>query len=283
MECIIRADNIILDYPKLNAFQNRVNLHYYYADKDLEDKNNLGDFLSKIIVEWMLEKQGIALESKTKVKKHIYAIGSILLMGYQNASIWGTGFPFEPTFLRSLPHRYPLRKLDIRCVRGPYTKRTMERLGHYCPEYYGDPAVLMPLIYQPETSQKEKEEYVIIPHYSTEDVIRHKISDNNIISMNTTNYKEVIDKICAAKKVISSSLHGIILAEAYGIPAIFYQDRPERFNYKYADWYASTGRSDFKCETDLNRAMQISPPMLPGLEFMRKTLLETFPYDLWEN
>lgn len=178
-------------------------------------------------------------------------------------------------------HRYPFRKLDIRCVRGPLTKKTMERLGHQCPAVYGDPAVLMPLIYQPENKTKTLE-YLVIPHFSTEKALRQKLPQENIASMNTTDYKTVIDKICSAKKVISSSLHGIILAEAYGVPAIFFQDRPERFNYKYADWYGSTNRDAFPGVETIEEALRCACPKLPDLEVMQKQLIDTFPYDLWE-
>lgn len=104
----------------------------------------------------------------------------------------------------------------------------------------------------------------------------------NVVSMNTTDYKTVIDKICSAKMVISSSLHGIILAEAYGVPAVFYQDRPERFNYKYADWYGSTGREDFFVAQSIQEAMSQTGLKVPDLKTMQENLIHTFPYDLWE-
>ena len=40
-----------------------------------------------------------------------------------------------------------------------------------------------------------------------------------------------------AKLVISSSLHGIILAETYGIPAILLMDKVTNNMFKYNDYY----------------------------------------------
>lgn len=98
--------------------------------------------------------------------------------------------------------------------------------------------------------------------------------------MKTDNYKSVIDAICSSEVVLSSSLHGLILAESYGVPAVFFQDRPDRFNFKYEDWYRSTGREFQVCHS-LEEARYANPIELPELDGLRKGLLDSFPYDLW--
>lgn len=45
-------------------------------------------------------------------------------------------------------------------------------------------------------------------------------------------------------EVYSSSLHGIILAEAYGVPAVMFRSYDKSVDFKYLDYYASTGRYD---------------------------------------
>jgi pyruvyltransferase len=165
MLSFLQKNRIILDYPSVKSRDNRVNLHYYFADEGLAEKN-LGDYLSIVVVDWMLRKEGMSLDTCIQGKKHLYAIGSIILMGYQNCTIWGTGFPFAPSLLRGLPHRYPFRKLDVRSVRGPRTRDVMLALGHSAPKIYGDPAILMPYIYTP-TYREKKTDYVVIPHFST--------------------------------------------------------------------------------------------------------------------
>ena len=278
------SDYIILHYKNLRTCRNKVNLHRYISgiENNKPETENLGDYLSNIVVKWLLKQKKIDFSTaKVNHKKHLYAIGSILLMGYQKATIWGSGMPYEPCFFRSFFHRDFFRKLDIRCCRGPLTRNTLLKLGHNCPEVYGDPAALMPLIYNPP---KNKEfEFIIIPHYSKYFETKKEYCDGIVLNMETKNYKYVIDNICKAQKVISSSLHGLILAEAYGVPAIFYQDRPNRFNYKYEDWYLSTGRNNCNCKT-LTEAISFSNDnllKLPNLEKMQKDLIDSFPYDLW--
>ena len=115
-----------------------------------------------------------------------------------------------------------------------------------------------------------------------ENTIRKIIPEDHIISMKTKDYKKVINKICSAKVVVSSSLHGIILAEAYGIPAVFVQDRPEKFNFKYQDWYESTNRT-MEVYTNLEKALTVEKKEVPDLNQMRKNLIDSFPYDLWNS
>ena len=139
----------------------------------------------------------------------------------------------------------------------------------------------MPMIYRPKEAVHT--DYVIIPHYSVEDKTRSEYGTDRIISMNTKDYASVIDRICASNKVISSSLHGIILAEAYGIPAVFYQDREQRFNYKYEDWYQSTGRNCVSPCDSIDSAMKKTTDKSASgrIKDMQDQLIETFPKYLW--
>ena len=264
----------MLNYPDKKASENEVNLDRFFP----EEGENCGDFLSEVCVKYLLEKEKKSNNSN-KDFCHLYAIGSILQMGYQDACIWGTGFAFELDNLRSKLHSSKVRKLDVRAVRGPKTRSQLLSLGHECPEIYGDPAIIMPLIYTPQTDKTQ--EYIIIPHFSMFEQTREKYPEVCVINMDTADYKYVIDKICSAKKVITSSLHGIILAETYGVPAVYYSDRPERFQYKYEDWYESTNRK-IDAAKSVEEAVNKQPPVLPELDEMRKNLIKAFPYDLWK-
>lgn len=260
-----------------------VNLHYWHSGTEIGDsaKNNLGDDLSPIIVGYMLSQKGLTLNTEIKGTKHLYAVGSVISMGYQSATIWGSGFLLDLTWIRRIFHHYPLRKLDVRAVRGPMDRELLIKLGHKCPEVYGDPGMLLPYLYSPQNIEK-KRDYIIIPHFSKEREYRAKYGDDNIVSMITDNYQNVVDRILESRKVISSSLHGIIITEAYGTPAVFLHDRKGNRDFKYDDYYASTGRENYISADSVEEAIKMTPMPLPtNLKQLQEDLIAAFPYDLW--
>ncbi len=288
MNLVINANNMMMYYPDVKPQKNRVNLHLHDVKKtgwSYYDNGkypvNLGDYLGKVIVDWMLEKRGMSLNDEVIGVKHLITVGSGGLKMFQDATIWGTGIYGGHTNKWSERfHNAKHRKLDIRAVRGPLTRQVYIDLGHKCPEVYGDPAILMPLIYKPLDFEK-KYDYLIIPQYTQETWLRRYIKGEYIISMNTDDYKAVIDKIVSCKYVISSSLHGIILAESYGVPAVYFNGRPGRQQFKFKDYYLGTGRTEFPLVTSLVEAYDSFPPQLPDLDKLRQGLLDSFPYDLW--
>lgn len=80
----------------------------------------------------------------------------------------------------------------------------------------------MPLLYTPIGGNCEK--VLIIPHHSKTSYYKEKY--DNVFDTNTRDWKSFVDEIVSSSKVISSSLHGIILAESYGIPAVLLDDVP---------------------------------------------------------
>ena len=125
-------------------------------------------------------------------------------------------------------------------------------------------------------------DYCVIPQYTTENEVRKYYTSNKIISMNTNDYKSVIDKIVSCEVVYSSSLHGIILAESYGVPAVFFRGIHPIIDFKYKDYYASTGRFNVPMANSLAEAFGTTPPELPQLSNLQQGLIDSFPYDLWE-
>lgn len=289
-QLIHNPDDVMLYYPDVKPKDNQVNIHIHDVIKtgyDYYDNGkypyNLGDVLAMPIINFMLDKRGVKADKVVSARKHLFTVGSGGLRSFQNTTVWGTGIMYDGLkgywFEKywNADHRH----LDIRAVRGPLTREVFIKLGHKCPEVYGDPGILMPLIYKPQ-NKEQSYEYMIIPQYTTENEVRKYYKDDVIISMNTNDYKSVIDRIVSCKKVYSSSLHGIILAEAYGIPAIFFRGIPAVIDFKYKDYYASTGRYDVPMANNLAEAFSFEAPELPDLSSLQQGLMESFPYDLWE-
>ena len=269
LQAFLLRNRIMLVDKWRKAKKNAVNLHWW---KWSGATQNVGDALSPVVVEYMMERNGIghdrSFDNKTR---HLYAIGSIVDTAYQNATVWGSGIlnGYRKLWWRKL------RSLDIRCVRGPETRNVLIANGYECPECYGDPALLMPLIYDPTKKPTYEKTY----EYK---VVRHVSYDNtspDSLSPSTTDYKEFIDELTKCKRIVSSSLHGIILAEAYGIPAVLLKHDLNMF--KYEDYYHSTGRYEFPIASTVEEALAIEPAPLPDLKPLQDNLIHAFPVDLW--
>ena len=198
------------------------------------------------------------------------AIGSIINHAKHNTTIWGSG-------IHDYNAKIPNVKFDIRAIRGPVSKKILEDNNITCPKIYGDPAILLPDFYNPKVLKTK--DYIIIPHYSKESNYKEY---NNVVSTITSDWKLFIQNILESKLVISGSLHGIILAEAYGIPAVLLQDIDQDY-LKYNDYYQSTGRPNYIKASSVTEALELNPEDIPDFYKMKKDLLQSFPFDLWNN
>ena len=261
---------------------------------------NIGDTLGPVVVDWVLRQKGIDPEKPVAQTRHLATIGSIIGRGKCDITVWGSGILKNDGSLkhsaemrlkrhRTLYHR----RMDFRAVRGPCTREIILAAGYQCPQVYGDPAVLMPLIYQPRPCQRKG--VCLIPHHRTSVSqeaggqytlqLRPETAESNAIFLldpKTDDYRAFIDTLVSAERVVTSSLHGIILAESYGIPTVFLDWGMDDQPTKFYDWYLSTGREPRRART-LEDALQAEPAELPRLDAMRQALLDTFPYDLWED
>ena len=136
------------------------------------------------------------------------------------------------------------------------------------------------MIYNPVVPKVR--ERLVIPQFIGEVRFRESHPDEYMISMNTNDYKTVINEILASEIVYTSSLHGIILAEAYGVPAVFFRGLPKYKDFKYLDYYFSTGRTGVLLADSFEEALSFPVPPLPSLLGLKENLLKSFPYDIWE-
>ena len=203
---------------------------------------NWGDKLNPDLVGRMSRRSVVnSLDPKRIQEAPVHlVIGSSL--GYSSARtvVWGSGFISAQQTLREAPKR-------ICAVRGPLSRERLLSLGIACPEVFGDPALLYPLFYLPKAEPRfdvgliqhcREAGEVSVPTFSSGISVR-------LIDI-CGGLRDVIDAILSCRCIISSSLHGVIAAHAYGVRAAWIRlsDRPKGDGFKFRDYWASVGRTN---------------------------------------
>jgi len=225
-------------------------LLYWWSERHIQKKDheNYGDLLGAYLVtkisgrpvKWVrAAKPGI----KNYFKPVHATIGSILSHLGKKTTVWGCG-------INHRDERIVARKLLA--VRGPLSRKRALENNLACPAIYGDPALLLPVYYQPVTAKTYT--VGIIPHIVDVEMVK-KLYENQpevaIIDFRTNNVEQTTDAITSCAHILSSSLHGIIVAHAYGIPAVQvrFSDRIHGDGVKYHDYLLAVGLEAYEPET----------------------------------
>lgn len=188
-----------------------------------EGVSNFGDELGPVI----LAKLGYDVERVPDIADaDVLACGSLLENAAQNAKpgaiVWGSG-------LMHGSHT-DLGHLDVRAVRGHLTAAACGLSG----VALGDPGALVPLLW-PRAARRTG--LGVVRHYI--DNRSYPWADAEISAAAPVD--EVIEFIGSCRRVASSSLHGLIVATAWGIPALrLPHSSVAGGDFKWADWLSSS-------------------------------------------
>ena len=178
---------------------------------------NFGDRLTP----WLLKKQEIHATWAPPSQARFFGCGSIadrIPEGYTGV-VWGSG----QLRARSI---ISLREAQVLAVRGPLTHEA---------GLYADPGLLCGL-YAPEVEKRYK--VGVLPHYI--EALPHQGQGLNI----RWKIEVLIDAAAKCERIISSSLHGLVLADSLGIPNMWvYSERVIGEGSKFRDYAASFGES----------------------------------------
>lgn len=161
------------------------------------------------------------VEATDERQKYVLT-GSILSTpGLINATVFGAGFiNHDDTFSGS--------NVEIKGVRGSLTLEKLKpKMVTWGDIIIGDPSYCLPFFYNPAPLKKYK--LGIIPHIADfEESYISKALERSISVIDlrmkdwetiTGTIERVIFQICQCDRIISESLHGLIVAAAYDIPA----------------------------------------------------------------
>lgn len=182
-------------------------------------------------------------------------VGSIIhMINREDMDIWGAGL------MRPLTAKSPLRKfkgIRVHAVRGHLTRHELQtKLGWEVPEVLGDPALLLPRHYTPRPRLNTEPKIAFVPHMSHRP--RFKTVDDHVFDV--VDVREdltlVVDAIANSAACVSTSLHGLIVAQTYGVPWVWLNITDAELgggDFKFRDFF-STLRGSTPARVDVTLA-----------------------------
>ena len=210
-----------------------------------------------------------------------FCAGSILRLAPPGSVVWGSGFGRGS-------HRFSPRPLDVRALRGTESLKKLRAEGLSIGDVpVGDPGLLLPVVLKRPAAEPVFE-VGFVPHYVDYDDLARRTGGCPCLDLKTADVPSVVEKLWQCRLVLSSSLHGLIVGHAYGIPAIWMKSgRLGSDDFKFRDYFSSVGiptyepvRMDRPLEEIVDSAKRLSSFALPRADTarLRRDLLSVAPF-----
>lgn len=215
-----------------------VAMHWYSA------KFNFGDWIGPQLVQAYTGRQPVQSDRPGVGGRVLYSVGSILhRVTRNNVDVWGSGL-MRPLTAKEIEVRSALKGVKIHAVRGKETRRELqESLGWDVPEVYGDPALLLPDIIHP--AEAPHGQVAVVPHYVHLPQLDLQGIGGRLVDVRG-DVKTVVEQLAGASAVVSSSLHGLIVAQAYGVPWVWLDVTDHQLggkDFKFEDFFTCLDRN----------------------------------------
>ena len=227
--------------------------------------NNFGDMLGPAVATALVPK-----EMTASTPSRLLSIGSVLHFAQDGDVVWGSGVNGKVT-----GELVGARRLDVRAVRGPLTARALSDRGIEAPNVFGDPGLLAPALFGVTRAARPTIEVTSLPNLHDLPYWR----DAPGLLSPRRDFMTVMTTIASSQLVVTSSLHGIVIADALGVPVAPVRPTAESM-FKYEDYYEGTGRRLPRFSETVGDASNGSAP---GLEWNSDLLIDAFPRDLWRT
>lgn len=232
-------NNTALVDPKNKNIQGLMPVFYW------DGTPNFGDVVGPYLISKITGKP--VLNIRNLQYSGIMAVGSIMQqLDRKDMIVWGSGLISKPTDekMKELKKYSP----EILSVRGRETAKILLEAGINIPDQsvYGDPALILPLFYKPSVSDSKK--IGICPHYIHKPHFLENITnkDNLKIIDVQKDMESVVDSISSSTVCVSTSLHGLIIAQAYGIPWVWLEVVDKNLtgnDFKFKDFFSTLDKS----------------------------------------
>tara|TARA_B110000977_G_C11089774_1_gene496267 strand:- start:4988 stop:5824 length:837 start_codon:yes stop_codon:yes gene_type:complete len=207
---------------------------YFYCN----ERENIGDSMVPYILEKTNALNYLKIENRLQNQLSssgsvLFSIGSVLQWANKRSVVWGSGLISKDSKPKGLPR--------LLAVRGKKTREVLE--GSYSVDLsgivLGDPGLLISKYYSPKNSKDYK--YGIVLHYVDKRLSwLFERDDVLIIDIETTNIELFCDCINRCENILSSSLHGLVIADSYSIPNAWIKLSDNIFgdDFKFYDYFS---------------------------------------------
>jgi len=241
---------------------------------------NFGDKLTKLLIEHFTKHEVTLISRKDTSKLDMIGVGSILHVvkrGGFRGKIWTTGF-MQPY------HRGDFTNCNVIAVRG---KLTLSKIKCKNKEkvIIGDGGLLCDQLY-PKNFEKQ---YVlgIIPHFidsNNEQINKFIDSSSDIVKIDICDQPpKIVEAVKKCQYILSSSLHGVILADSLNIPNDWIQisNKVHGKGFKFRDHYSIFNINNKKpilIDQEFNLSIivkKLQKYERPGIEMIKEKLKES--------
>lgn len=262
-------------YLQRLGFQQHRNLFWSWYEP-----RNFGDWIGPYLYEKITGMVPRYLKPRKSVKACFFASAGSILRHIQvddQAVVWGSGIiSQDDTFGRPR---------EVAAVRGPRSQERLHELGFKVPDVVGDPGILLPHFYQ-AASRPVPGRIGLIPHFFDLAGVRALASPDMHVVDVTRPVEQVVDDLTTCEFTLSTSLHGLIVSHAYGIPSVWCRSLKalDGDGTKFSDYLESVGLGkteallvDFSLSADRLRTF-VEFATLPRLSNLQERLLEVCPF-----
>lgn len=231
---------------------NYINAFYYLS-------NNFGDNLNHYLIKNLSGKPCVYNQ---RDEPHYIVCGTILNEANYLSTVWGAGFGDEQQYKS-------FHWCDVRMTRG---FKSSELLGIDLP-IAGDPALLLPLLYTPPEPVVQHQ-YGIIPHWTDYKYCLEKYSKKYHIIDPFLPVEEFINEVTSCLRILSTGLHGLIVADSYGVlnRRLILGDIGGD-GFKFDDYYSTTDE-----HLEPLRQIQFDGCKVHQYKFDKQQLLKSCPF-----
>ena len=251
----------------------------YWCAREKDGRRNFGDWMSPELVR---ELSGRDVAYARARWADLVAVGSVLerlttTWWNKRVHVWGTGLMHAG---RPMPPRH-----HYHAVRG---RLTAALLGRSDIPALGDPGLLVDRLLPGFADVPKQWDFGVVPHHTEQrhpgmDALLARLPGARLVDI-TAPTPAFLRELAACRFVLSSSLHGLITADAFRVPNawITISNELRGGSFKFEDYYSVFGLRPAARAVDRVDGAFVEEARAgyqrPGLATVREQLLRSFPF-----